>query len=125
MYWSFENFRSPDYVVISAGGNFTYKDFAGMLDELSTLDYWRPRVPLLLDESEMDYSPIETDQLVRAADYFLDQNSWLAYTKIAVVLSSPGAMRVAERFRRAINSQTKTIVQSFLNREEAKDWLLT
>jgi hypothetical protein len=124
MYWSFENFRSPDYVLISAGGNFTGKDFASMLDELYELDYWRPRIPLLLDESEMDILPIATDQLLNAADYFLDQNARLAYTKIAVVLGSPQAMRVAERFRQAVNSQTKAVVEAFLDKAEAEEWLL-
>ncbi len=124
MYWSFENFCSPDYVLISAGGNFSDTDFASMLDELYRLDYWRPLIPLLLDESDLDMSPVTTAQLANAAKYFLDQNAQLGYTKIAVVLGSPAALRVAERFGFAVGSQTKAVVAAFLDRKEAVKWLV-
>ena len=124
MYWSFENFRGPDYVLISAGGNFTDTDFAEMLEELYRLDYWRPLIPLLLDERELDISPVPTEQLAKAVEYFLEQNPRLAYTRIAVVLGSEGAMQVAERFGNAVGSQTKAVVEAFLDRKEAENWLL-
>src|SRR5215207_4126 len=124
MYWSFEPFHSPDYVLISAGGQFTDTDFADMLDELYRLDYWAPRTPILLDERGVDLSPATTEQLVNAAEYFLDQNAQLGYTKIAVLLRSHGAARVAERFGEAVRSQTKAVVEAFRDRKEAEAWLV-
>jgi hypothetical protein len=124
MYWSFKNCRRPDYVLILAGGSFTEKDFATMLDELFLLDYWRPLMPLLLDESEMDLSPVPADQLAKAAEYFLDQDDRLAFTRIAVVLGSSGAMRQAERFGNAVGSQSHAVVGAFFDRKQAEAWLL-
>jgi len=124
VYWSFQNFRSPDYVLISTGGSFTDTDFAIMLDELYRQDYWRPMMPLLLDESRLDISSVPAEQLLNAAEYFLDQNAWLAYTKIAVVLGSPSTMRVTERFGQAVGSQTKAVVEAFVDRKQAQNWLL-
>ena len=124
MHWSFENFRSPDYVLILAGGRFTDKDFANMLYDLYRLEYWRPLMPLLLDERDVDTSPVSAEQLSNAAQLFVDQNSRLAYTKIAVVLGSPGAMRLAERFQNALGAQSKAVVEAFLDRKKAEDWLL-
>jgi hypothetical protein len=123
MYWSFENFHSPDYVLISTGGIFTHTDFANMFDELFRLDYWCPLMPLLLDESELEIWAASTEQLAKAAETFLDQNSMLAYTRIAVVLASPKAMRVVERFGNAIGSQSKAVIEVFSDRKQAEDWL--
>jgi hypothetical protein len=124
MYWSFKNFRAPDYVLIRARGSFSEKDFESMLDELFGLDYWRPLMPLLLDESDLDTSPLSAEQLSEAARLFLDQNSRLAYTRIAVVLGSPSAMQLAERFQNAVGSQSKAVVEAFLDRKQAEAWLL-
>ena len=124
MYWTFENFRSPDYILITAGGNFTDTGFVSMLDELFQQDYWRPRIPLLLDETDMDATPVAVEQLINTAEHFLGLNSRLAYTRIAVVLGSPEAMRVAHRFGHAVNSETKAVVEVFLDKEKAVGWLL-
>jgi hypothetical protein len=124
VHWRFQNYLSPDYVVISAGGTFNATGFGNMLEDLFRLEYWRPRIPLLLDESELDVTPVTPDQLVRAAELFLDQNARLAYTRIAIVLGSSAAMRIAERFRRAVNSQTKTVLEIFLDKQTALEWLV-
>jgi hypothetical protein len=124
VHWRFQNYLSPDYVVISASGAFNANSFGKMLDDLFRLDYWRPRIPLLLDESELDVAPVTPEQLIQAAELFLDQNARLAYTRIAIVLGSSAAMRVAERFRHAVNSQTKTVLEIFPDKKTALEWLV-
>ena len=95
-----------------------------MFDDLFSLTDWHFLIPLLLDARNLDAAGANSLDLLDASSEFKSLNPMLAYTKIAVLLSSPELLESANRIEQATATSASAETRMFLDIQEALDWLV-
>jgi hypothetical protein len=124
MKWTVDQSHLPAFVSVETSGDPEPKDFVSMWREILSSEFWRPGIPVLVDNQKLkpmkDPDAFTTD----AIDFFSDNVESFGATCVAAVSSLPDNFKYARQFQYGIRLKGSDVVlQIFGSRTQAVEWL--
>ena len=122
MDWTVEFGRGPADVTVKTSGDATVLGFETLNRELATDERFAARSTVLVDNSELDYSALSTNDMERIARSANLLGKEVAGLFVAI-LAPPGLAYGRTRQFEAFASQSPQQFMTFTDRGEALEWL--
>ena len=114
----------PSYIRIETDGEASPADFVAMWDEILQSAFWRPGLPVLLDNRQL--KPLRDPDAFTASSikYFAENASRLGNTCISTIGSLPDNFKYARQFQYGTRLRgCDVILQLFGSETQAVKWL--
>lgn len=123
MEWNFDFHERRDFIHVALSGSFDKKDFATMMDDLGTQEYFRFAGRILFDDTALALERMSSSDLLSASDEMINRNSTIGLSKVAI-LSKPEAFDILEKFELITRYGSKAVIEIFDEEKAALSWLL-
>lgn len=123
MKWKIDTSSMPSYLRVKTSGEASPEDFAAMWDDILSSDYWRPGLPVLMDNQNLDPLKDADAFTTAAADYFAANSDRLGKTCISTISSGPENFKYARQFQYGTRLRGSDVVLQVFNSEsDAVRW---
>jgi len=123
MNWTFDIRDLPRFIRVNAWGEFNNDDFVDMIGELVAKDYFQTGSRILIDNTGLDLDRMSDRELVEARNAIVVQNKALAFSKMAIVISTAD-LPAGRKLAKITQYSSRAIMQIFDDEKVALSWLL-
>lgn len=118
------DFGAPPHhdVTITASGPAAGEGLVACIHELVTDPRFRPGARILIDDTELDFTPLQSQDVRTVAQTVIRVDERLGNSKVAIVVPSTLAFGLVRMFE-LLAGEAKVEVSAFYNRDDAAAWL--
>ena len=88
MKWDIENIEKSGFIKVRLHGCFSLDEMRQALKDLFSRQYWKPGKPILFDDTGLDLTGVDLDEIRVSSQIYLDYSSDYDGSKIAVLAGS-------------------------------------
>jgi len=118
-----EHIENHYFVTVTADAAFTNKDFVKVLEDIFSLEYWKPGMCVLFDNRKLDLRETSFENVKTAVEDFVKSNERFGDGKIAFLMKKGSDYGQGRQFQIMTEEKTSTNLQIFVNKEVAIRWL--
>lgn len=124
MEWRIERADQAGLLRVVMSGPFSIEGYARMFEDIAAAYSSPSESRILFDERDVDISNVNYAEIMTASNLFLNNDSIVAAKKAALLVDSGFKYRVSKQFETITSPHTRVALNTFLDENEAVDWLM-
>jgi len=125
MNWKILYHKDKNYIEIKREGKYKVEENTGIIAELFSSEFWKPGLPLLFDNNELEFASFNYDTARQASCFYEEFNKSHGLGKVAWLANSPRKYGIGRQIQNLCETKEIMDMMVFTDKTEALTWLTT